>query len=50
MAFTDDLDPKLPTRLELLGKQYVLWADASKTWHCFEDKCPHRLAPLSEGR
>jgi hypothetical protein len=19
-------------------------------WHCFEDRCPHRLAPLSEGR
>lgn len=28
----------------------VLWRDDSKTWRCFEDKCAHRSAPLSEGR
>lgn len=28
----------------------VLWRDSSKSWRCFEDVCPHRLAPLSEGR
>ncbi len=50
MAFLDDLDPKRPTQLELLGKLFVVWADNDKIWHAFEDKCPHRLAPLSEGR
>jgi hypothetical protein len=50
MAFLDDLDPKQPTQVQLLGKMYVIWADHDKTWHAFEDKCPHRLAPLSEGR
>jgi phenylpropionate dioxygenase-like ring-hydroxylating dioxygenase large terminal subunit len=50
MAFLDDLDPKRPTQVQLLGKMYVIWADHDKTWHAFEDKCPHRLAPLSEGR
>lgn len=50
MAFLDDLDPKRPTQVELLGKLFVIWADHDKTWHAFEDQCPHRLAPLSEGR
>lgn len=50
MAFLDDLDVKRPTQVQLLGKMYVIWADHDKTWHAFEDKCPHRLAPLSEGR
>ena len=25
----------------------VLWRNAQGAWSCFEDKCPHRLAPLS---
>lgn len=50
MAFLDDLDPARPTQVELLGKLFVIWADHDKTWHAFEDQCPHRLAPLSEGR
>ena len=25
----------------------VLWRNAQGTWSCFEDRCPHRLAPLS---
>jgi hypothetical protein len=35
--FLDDLDPRLPKRVELLGNQYVVWADKDKNWHCFED-------------
>jgi nitrite reductase/ring-hydroxylating ferredoxin subunit len=27
----------------------VLWADAAGQWRCFEDRCPHRLATLSDG-
>jgi phenylpropionate dioxygenase-like ring-hydroxylating dioxygenase large terminal subunit len=27
----------------------VLWAAAAGLWRCFEDRCPHRLATLSDG-
>ena len=47
VAFVDDLDPTKPHPIELLGKRLVLWRDAQKHWRTFEDKCPHRLAPLS---
>ncbi|KAK9793004.1 hypothetical protein WJX73_007911 [Symbiochloris irregularis] len=46
----DSLDPAKPHAVQLLGKRLVVWRDASETWQCFEDLCPHRLAPLSEGR
>jgi hypothetical protein len=41
------LDPTRPTPIELLGMQLVVWQDGSGTWRCFQDACPHRLAPLS---
>jgi hypothetical protein len=41
------LDPTRPTPVELLGMQLVVWQDGSGTWRCFQDACPHRLAPLS---
>ena len=44
------LDPSRPHAIQLLGKDLVLWRDNCDRWHCFEDFCPHRLAPLSEGR
>jgi hypothetical protein len=47
LAFIEYLDPKVPHPVELLGKRLVLWRDAQQMWRCFEDKCPHRLAPLS---
>ena len=51
LAFVEDLDPGRPHAAELLGKRLVLWRDASQQWRAFEDRCPHRLAPLSgEGR
>ncbi|KAK9909088.1 hypothetical protein WJX75_006990 [Coccomyxa subellipsoidea] len=50
LAFVDYLDPKVPHSKELLGVRLVLWKDGEGRWRCFEDKCPHRLAPLSEGR
>ncbi|CAL8469852.1 g9394 [Coccomyxa elongata] len=45
-----DLDPSKPHSLMLLGKQIVLWRDNEQQWRCFEDVCPHRKVPLSEGR
>lgn len=50
LAVVDYLDPSRPHAVQLLGKDLVLWRDGTGTWQCFEDACPHRLAPLSEGR
>lgn len=50
VAIDDFLDDKRPHRLELLGMRLMLWKDGTGKWRCFEDMCPHRLAPLSEGR
>ena len=47
VALLDYLDPKVPHPIQLLGERLVLWRDAQHRWRCFEDKCPHRLAPLS---
>ncbi|MGB3558188.1 MAG: Rieske 2Fe-2S domain-containing protein [Geitlerinemataceae cyanobacterium] len=50
LAVVDFLDPTRPHSIQLLGKDLVLWRDGSGKWRCFDDACPHRLAPLSEGR
>lgn len=50
LAVVELLDPKAPHAVQLLGKDLVLWRDGAEQWHCFEDACPHRLVPLSEGR
>ena len=50
VALLNDLDPRRPMVATLLGQDFVLWRDKNKNWRCFEDRCPHRLAPLSEGR
>lgn len=47
----EDLDPKQPTSVTLLGLRLVIWKPkSSQTYRVFLDQCPHRLAPLSEGR
>jgi phenylpropionate dioxygenase-like ring-hydroxylating dioxygenase large terminal subunit len=51
VAYLSDLDPTRPTPFTLLGEDVVLWWDqAQQRWRAFADVCPHRLAPLSEGR
>ncbi|GAB4850792.1 hypothetical protein Ancab_030092 [Ancistrocladus abbreviatus] len=51
VSLIEDLDPRFPTPFQLLGRDIVLWFDNSKNqWVAFDDRCPHRLAPLSEGR
>lgn len=47
-----DLDPRRPQPLTLLGEPYVIWKPPlpGSHWQVFLDRCPHRLAPLSEGR
>ncbi|HAC64993.1 MAG TPA: pheophorbide a oxygenase, partial [Cyanothece sp. UBA12306] len=47
----EDLDPQRPTAVTLLGLKLVIWQQKSATnYQVFLDQCPHRLAPLSEGR
>ncbi len=47
----EDIEPQRPTPVTLLGIRLVIWKPpSSKTLRVFLDKCPHRLAPLSEGR
>ncbi|QEY33406.1 cell death suppressor protein Lls1 [Synechococcus sp. RSCCF101] len=51
VAYLRDLDPGQPTAFTLLGRDLVLWWDQqSSRWRAFEDRCPHRLVPLSQGR
>ena len=50
MMVVEDADPKAPHATQLLGMDLVLWRDKAGAWRCFEDRCPHRLAALSEGR
>lgn len=51
LAFSKVTDRSVPHRLELLGEPLVLWYDGvHEAWCAMIDACPHRLAPLSEGR
>ncbi|VEP11781.1 Ring-hydroxylating dioxygenase, large terminal subunit [Hyella patelloides LEGE 07179] len=49
--YLDDLDRAKPNKFTLLGIDLVIWWEtATQSWRAFEDRCPHRLVPLSEGR
>ena len=49
--YIEDLDKSKPNSFTLLDQNLVIWWDLTAScWRVFEDKCPHRLAPLSEGR
>lgn len=50
IAVEAQLDAGKPTAAMLLGIPLVIWKDGSGQWSVLEDRCPHRLAPLSEGR
>lgn len=46
-----DLDKRAPHAKRVLGLDLVVWWDRNESeWKVFDDSCPHRLAPLSEGR
>ncbi|CAN0003370.1 unnamed protein product [Scytosiphon promiscuus] len=45
-----DTDPGRAHAVQVLGKDLVAWRDKEERWTCFDDRCPHRAAPLSEGR
>lgn len=51
LAIVADLQKDRPHAVTLLGNPVVLWWDRNAAkWQAFLDACPHRLAPLSEGR
>ncbi|KAL3529771.1 hypothetical protein ACH5RR_009093 [Cinchona calisaya] len=46
-----DLDKRRPHGKKVIGLDIVVWWDRIENeWKVFDDTCPHRLAPLSEGR
>ncbi|XP_076883887.1 protochlorophyllide-dependent translocon component 52, chloroplastic-like [Bidens hawaiensis] len=46
-----DLDKRAPHGKKVMGLDVVVWWDKTENaWKVFDDMCPHRLAPLSEGR
>lgn len=49
IASTRELDDKRPSAVRFGGEKYVCWK-SQQSWNVFLDVCPHRLAPLSEGR
>jgi len=51
VSYISDLDRAKPTPFTLLDQDLVIWWDGNgQTWRAFADRCPHRLARLSEGR
>lgn len=50
VAIPSLLDRTRPNPVSLLGRHLVVWVDGEGQWRCFEDRCPHRAAPLSEGK
>ncbi|MEB3361925.1 MAG: Rieske 2Fe-2S domain-containing protein, partial [Synechococcaceae cyanobacterium] len=51
VAYLRDLDPSRPQGQTVLDRDLVFWFEASsQRWRAFDDACPHRLVPLSEGR
>ncbi|KAK2438198.1 hypothetical protein P8452_33941 [Trifolium repens] len=46
-----DLDKRASHAKKVMGIDVVIWWDRNESeWKVFDDACPHRLAPLSEGR
>ncbi len=39
----------VPVSVEIVGEKLVVWRSGD-TWSVMRDVCPHRLAPLSQGR
>ncbi|MEL6928490.1 MAG: Rieske 2Fe-2S domain-containing protein, partial [Cyanobacteria bacterium J06600_6] len=47
----EDIDSRKLTKATLLDVPLVIWkSNNSSQYQIFLDRCPHRLAPLSEGR
>ncbi|MCW2388462.1 vanillate O-demethylase monooxygenase subunit [Sphingobium sp. B11D3B] len=49
-GWSHELEAEKPFAISILGERIVLWRTASGALHALEDRCVHRLAPLSLGR
>ena len=49
-AWTQDLESEKPFGIDILGEPVVLWSDREGRLAALENRCAHRLAPLSLGR
>ena len=50
VAAKSALPTSLPVAVEVAGERLVVWKTASSDFVVGRDVCPHRLAPLSQGR
>ncbi|CAH9120104.1 unnamed protein product [Cuscuta epithymum] len=50
LYLTKNVPDDAPLGLTVFDKQVVLYRDGSGVLRCFQDRCPHRLAKLSEGQ
>jgi pheophorbide a oxygenase len=53
LASVFEIDGSRPNKVEFMGQSYVCYQsdpDDRNGWTVVDDACPHRLAPLSEGR
>ncbi|XP_050216389.1 protein TIC 55, chloroplastic [Mercurialis annua] len=50
LYLTRDVPDDAPLGLTVFDKQIVLYKDGDGLLRCFQDRCPHRLAKLSEGQ
>ncbi|OMO90672.1 Pheophorbide a oxygenase [Corchorus olitorius] len=50
LYLTKDVPDDAPLGLTVFDQQLVLYKDGNGVLHCYQDRCPHRLAKLSEGQ
>ncbi|CAN0899570.1 Protein TIC 55, chloroplastic [Linum grandiflorum] len=50
LYLTKDVPDDAPLGLTVFDKQVVVYKDGQGQFRCYEDRCPHRLAKLSEGQ
>ncbi|KAG0472027.1 hypothetical protein HPP92_016573 [Vanilla planifolia] len=50
LYLTAEVPDDAPLGLTVFDKQVVLYRDGQGVLRCYEDRCPHRLAKLSEGQ
>ncbi|CAL1353055.1 unnamed protein product [Linum trigynum] len=50
LYFARDVPDDAPLGLTVFDKQVVVYRDGEGQFRCYEDRCPHRLAKLSEGQ
>lgn len=49
-GWSHELAPEAPFSISILGERIVIWRSESGRLNALEDRCVHRLAPLSLGR